>query len=71
MPKAKTEPAADVFRRRLREEMKRQGVSQIEIARRSGTYPQNVARILSGQRGVTLPMAERLAAAVGIVIRFE
>lgn len=57
--------AAEVFRERVLELLKEQGVSISELARRVGTSQSGMSRILNGHEGVGLDRAERIADALG------
>jgi ribosome-binding protein aMBF1 (putative translation factor) len=57
---------AQQFRDRMARLMKERGVTQVELAEAIGTKDPNISRILSGQEGVTLDRAERIAVALGV-----
>lgn len=58
-------PAADLFRHNVRFIMDRDGITMQALAERVGTSRPGISRILSGQDGVTLNRAERIAKALG------
>jgi len=57
--------APATFRKKLRAEMKKRGISQRAIAETAGTGYPNVNRVLCGKQTPTLDLADRLADAVG------
>lgn len=54
------------FRDRLREAMKKRGVSQRELAERARTSYAGINRILQGRQVPTIELADRLSDAVGV-----
>jgi transcriptional regulator with XRE-family HTH domain len=60
-----TVPALDNFRRNLRDQLALAGMSQRDLSARSGIHWVTINRILSGVQEPTVPVAERLADAVG------
>lgn len=62
MPSSK---AADVFRHNVRLLMDDNGLTITALAEKIGTSRAGVSRILSGDDGVTLDRAERIATALG------
>lgn len=52
----------------LRQAIKRTGLSENEVARRSGIDRGNLSRILNGRRGVTLVTLYRVMQACGLEI---
>lgn len=57
--------ATDIFRDNLRTACERKGMSQHELARKSDVHYVTVNRIFRGHITPTIPVAERLAKAVG------
>lgn len=53
----------------LTDEMASQGLTQTEVADRLGINKSGLSRPLNG--ALTLPMAERIAAAIGVRISFD
>lgn len=58
--------AATIYRKNLVRAAKAQGVNQRELARRSGVHWVTVNRVVRGHIVPSIPVAERLAAAVGL-----
>lgn len=46
-------------------------LSRYEIAKRAGVDQAILSRLVSGERGVTLPVAERIAEAVGMTLELR
>jgi transcriptional regulator with XRE-family HTH domain len=63
-----TLPLAEHVRAEIRAEIARQGLTQSEVARRIGTYPQWLNRRLNGDDPYELSVAdvEAIAAALGV-----
>ena len=55
----------DIFRRRVREELSDQELSQSELARRMGVTPSTVNQYLSGKIAPGIDMVEQFALALG------
>src|SRR4051794_20741108 len=53
----------------LAEGLRAAGISQRELARRSGVQQSEVSRILGGKSAPRVPTVERLASALGLVLR--
>jgi len=47
------------------------GLSRYEISKRANVSQAILSRLVSGERGVTLPVAERIAAAVGMTLELR
>ena len=60
-----TVAALDNFRENLRKRCEKTRISQRELARRADVHFVTVNRILTGDMEPTVPLAERLAVAVG------
>jgi transcriptional regulator with XRE-family HTH domain len=58
-------PWSDSFRRNLADILERNGLSQKELARRSGVHEVTISRILHGHIEPTLSTAEKLARGAG------
>lgn len=58
--------ALDNFRRNLERACERKGWSQKDLARQSSVHYVTINRILRGHICPTIPVAERLAKAVGV-----
>lgn len=61
-----TVPWFDSFRRNIEKTLKKNGVSQAELSRRSGIHFTTINRILRGHVDPSLTTAERLAVAAGM-----
>jgi len=59
-------PLMENFRKNLRTACEDHGISQQELARRTGLHFVSVSRILSGKQDPPVPVCERLAEAAGI-----
>jgi transcriptional regulator with XRE-family HTH domain len=59
----------DVMAKRIRELRDKRGLSQRELAERSGVSREYIARIELGQHDPTISTLERLAAALGVRVR--
>ena len=59
------------FTESLVREMERQGITRIELARRLGTSPANVTKILRGKVNFTLATMVRLARALGAELHVQ
>ena len=55
----------------IREERLRRGMTQQELADRSGTGQKTISRIETGNEGTSLETVFRLLAALGLEIRFS
>jgi plasmid maintenance system antidote protein VapI len=66
---AKKPPAGDMIRDAVRQALECQCINQAELSRRSGVSPPNVSRFLRSQSDVTTAVANRLLAALGLVLR--
>jgi transcriptional regulator with XRE-family HTH domain len=53
---------------KLAEHMKKNGLSQLEVARRTGVSQATLSLYLSGKRGLSLDSALRISAALGIPV---
>lgn len=62
---AKESQAARTFRERLAELMKLRGITITELAESTGMSRPGLSRILSGDEGVSLSRAERIAEELG------
>lgn len=56
---------ATLIGQRLREARKRRGLTQVEMARRTGIHQPNIARLEAGRHTPALETLERLATAIG------
>jgi transcriptional regulator with XRE-family HTH domain len=56
------------IRLRIRQEMKRQNITQAELARRLSIKPPSLAQILSGHRGILPESLMNVLAALGLTI---
>ncbi len=59
------------FAAQLRATMRRHGISQVELAKRSGIATSNVCRILSGNINVKLETIDKLLAAISADLAYE
>lgn len=58
--------AVNIFRANVRAVMAQQGLTITELAEKAGTSRPGMSRILSGDDGVTITRAERIANALGV-----
>lgn len=58
-------------RKSLREQLRRSGLTQAEIATRMGTTQSHISQILNGPRVPGLDLLERLAGAMGCTVQLE
>jgi len=56
------------IRLRIREEMKRQNITQAGLARRMGIKPPSLAQVLSGQRGTLPTSLMNVLTALGLTV---
>lgn len=63
-----TVAALDNFRENLQRRCDAEGISQQELARKSGVHYVTINRILRGHTVPTLPVAEALAKAAGLAL---
>lgn len=59
------------IRLRIREEMKRQSITQAELARRLGIKPPSLAQILSGHRGILPESLMNVLTALGLTVEIS
>lgn len=59
-------PAAEAFRKNVREIMDERGLTITQVAELTGISRPGVSRILSGTEGVTLHRAERIATVLSV-----
>jgi transcriptional regulator with XRE-family HTH domain len=59
-------PLMDNFRQNLRRACEERGISQQELAKRSGVHHVSVSRILNGKQDPSVELCERLAVAAEI-----
>lgn len=63
-----TVAALDNFRKNLIRRCESEGISQQELARKSGVHYVTINRIFRGHAVPTIPVAERLAKAAGLAL---
>lgn len=56
----------DAFRRNLRRERERQGLTQLDVAQRLGVSESVISRLETGRRSVSLTVVEQVATALGV-----
>jgi len=56
------------IRLRIREEMKRQSITQAELARRMGIKPPSLSQVLNGERGMLPTSLINVLTALGLTV---